>query len=70
MLDLLINTPALRHQAAARERERIQIQYLWPEVARSIETTYYKVLGWSGDVPNINALTAEPTGPADRAAVI
>jgi glycosyltransferase involved in cell wall biosynthesis len=70
MLDLLIHTPALRHQAAARERERIQIQYLWPEVARSIETAYYKVLGWSGDVPNLNALTAGCTGPADRAAVI
>ncbi len=47
MLDLLIHKPALRRQAATRERERIQIQYLWPEVARSIEKTYYSVLGWS-----------------------
>ena len=47
MLDLLIHTPALRRQAATRERERIQSQYLWPEIARSIEAAYYNVLGWS-----------------------
>jgi glycosyltransferase involved in cell wall biosynthesis len=47
MLDLLIHEPELRSQAAVRERERIQSQYLWPEIARSIEKTYYNVLGWS-----------------------
>jgi glycosyltransferase involved in cell wall biosynthesis len=47
MLDLLIHNPELRRQAAARERERIQSQYLWPEIARSTETAYYSVLGWS-----------------------
>jgi glycosyltransferase involved in cell wall biosynthesis len=46
MLDLLIRNPELRRQSAARERERIQSQYLWPEIARSIETAYYSVLGW------------------------
>ncbi len=46
MLDLLIHDPELRRQAAARERERIQGQYLWPAIARLIEATYYKVLGW------------------------
>ncbi len=46
MLDLLIRNPELRRQAAARERERIQSQYLWPGIARSIEKTYYSVLGW------------------------
>ncbi|HMD18103.1 MAG TPA: glycosyltransferase family 4 protein [Terriglobales bacterium] len=47
MLDLLIHNPELRHQSAARERERIQGQYLWPEIARSIEKVYYNALGWS-----------------------
>jgi len=47
MLNLLIHNPDLRRQAAARERERIQSQYLWPAIARSIETAYYNVLGWS-----------------------
>jgi len=70
MLDLLIHKPALRRQAATRERERIQIQYLWPEVARSIEKAYYHVLGWGGEVPNLDTLTARRPGPADRAAVI
>ena len=46
MLDLLIHNPGLRHQSAARERERIQGQYLWPEIARSIEKVYYNALGW------------------------
>ena len=47
MLDLLIHNPELRHQSATRERERIQGQYLWPEIARLIERAYYNVLGWS-----------------------
>jgi len=47
MLDLLIHNPELRRQSATRERERIQGQYLWPEIARAIEKTYYCVLGWS-----------------------
>jgi glycosyltransferase involved in cell wall biosynthesis len=47
MLDLLIHNPELRHQSAARELERIQGQYLWPEIARSIEKVYYNALGWS-----------------------
>jgi len=47
MLDLLVHNPELRRQSAARERQRIQGQYLWPEIARSIEKAYYNVLGWS-----------------------
>ncbi|MGA7847998.1 MAG: glycosyltransferase family 4 protein [Terriglobales bacterium] len=47
MLHLLVHSPELRRQAAHRERERIQSQYLWPTIARSIESTYYGVLGWS-----------------------
>jgi hypothetical protein len=49
MLDLLIHNPELRRQSAARERQRIQGQYLWPEAARSIEKAYYNVLGWSAN---------------------
>src|SRR5208337_2880648 len=46
MLDLLIHNPELRRQSAARERERIQGEYLWPAVASSIERIYYSILGW------------------------
>jgi glycosyltransferase involved in cell wall biosynthesis len=49
MLDLLIHNPELRRQSADRERKRIQSQYLWPAIARSIETAYYNVLGWNAD---------------------
>ncbi len=49
MLDLLVHNPELRRQSAAGERERIQGQYLWPEIARSIEKAYYNVLGWTPD---------------------
>jgi glycosyltransferase involved in cell wall biosynthesis len=49
MLDLLIHNPELRRQSAALERERIGSQYLWPAIARSIETAYYNVLGWNTD---------------------
>ncbi|HKB98520.1 MAG TPA: glycosyltransferase family 4 protein [Terriglobales bacterium] len=52
MLDLLVHNTEFRHQSAARERQRIQGEYLWPEIARSIERGYYNVLGWS---PSENA---------------
>ena len=53
MLDLLVHNPELRRQSAAGERERIQGEYLWPQIARSIEQAYYKVLGWvpNGQIP-------------------
>jgi hypothetical protein len=47
MLDLLIHNPELRCHPAAPERQRIQGQYLWPEIARSIEKAYDNVLGES-----------------------
>jgi glycosyltransferase involved in cell wall biosynthesis len=46
MLDLLIHNPELRRQSSVRERERIQGEYLWPEIGRSIEKIYYEILGW------------------------
>ena len=46
MLDVLIHNPELRRQAVVRQRNRIRSHYQWPEVARSIEKTYYEVLGW------------------------
>jgi glycosyltransferase involved in cell wall biosynthesis len=49
MLDLLIHNPELRRQSAARERARIQGQYLWPEIARSIEKACDNALGWSAN---------------------
>ncbi len=75
MLDLLIHNPELRRQSAARERERIQSQYLWSEIARSIEKAYYNVLGWSSDEHMPSALiqirtAAVPAAPLDRAPVV
>jgi glycosyltransferase involved in cell wall biosynthesis len=49
MLDKLIHDPDLRRQAATRERERIQGEYVWPAVARSVEDTYYDLLGWKSN---------------------
>jgi len=51
MLDLLIHNPELRRQSAARGHERIQGQYLWPAIARSIEKAYYNALGWMPSEP-------------------
>ncbi len=57
-LDLLVHNPQLRRQSAARGRQRVQGQYLWPEIARSIEKAYYSVLGWS---PNEHMPTEQIT---------
>jgi glycosyltransferase involved in cell wall biosynthesis len=46
MLDLLVRNPQLRRESSGRERARIQEEYRWPQIARSIEKTYYSVLGW------------------------
>jgi glycosyltransferase involved in cell wall biosynthesis len=71
MLNSLIHNPALRREAATRERERIQGQYLWPAIARSIETAYYDILGWSERAPNRHTPTPGiPIAPLDRAAVV
>ena len=45
MLDFLIHNPLLRRQSAARGLERIEASYRWPEIARSIEKTYFDLLG-------------------------
>jgi glycosyltransferase involved in cell wall biosynthesis len=46
MLDLLLHNPGMRRQAGDRERVRVRGQYQWADVARSIEATYLRVLGW------------------------
>ena len=74
MLDLLVHNPELRRQSAARGRERIQGQFLWPAIARSIERAYYEVLGWdpSEHVPSERMqirTSAVPVAPLDRALV-
>jgi len=51
MLDLLIHNPALRRRAAMNERERIQSQYLWPEIAQSIERGVLPRSGWRDHAP-------------------
>ena len=47
MLDLLIRNPDLRRQMAAKAEQQVRQQYLWPEIARSVEKTYYQVLNWN-----------------------
>jgi glycosyltransferase involved in cell wall biosynthesis len=44
LLDLLIHNPELRRQAAAKGEQQIHERYLWPDIARSIEKAYFKVL--------------------------
>ena len=71
MLELLIRNPALRRQATIRERERIQGQYRWPAIARSIEAVYYNVLGWSECAPTQHAPEPEiSSAPLSTAPVV
>jgi glycosyltransferase involved in cell wall biosynthesis len=61
MLDLLIRNPELRRQAGSRQRDCIRKQYLWPEIARSVERVYHTVLGWSAeDVPTPEVIEVRP----------
>jgi glycosyltransferase involved in cell wall biosynthesis len=46
MLVRLLRNPELRREYALRGCERIEDQYRWPEIASSIERTYFEVLGW------------------------
>jgi len=70
MLDVLVHNPALRRQAANWGRERIQGEYLWPAIARSIEQTYFRVLGWGPHerVPREQMAIGAPVAPLDRVA--
>lgn len=73
-LELLTQNPELRRESAIRGRERIQSQYLWPEIARSIEKAYYNVLGRtpSETAPRDAILiraSAAATTPRDQAPV-
>ncbi|MGB8012905.1 MAG: glycosyltransferase family 4 protein [Terriglobales bacterium] len=70
MLDMLIRDPELRRQAAVRERERIQGEYLWPAIARSIESAYYDVLGWRADAANRTVPGSGIPAPMDRASIV
>jgi glycosyltransferase involved in cell wall biosynthesis len=71
VLDLLIHDPELRRRAAIREQERIQGQYLWPTIARLIEATYYKVLGWKlREVRDREQSTPLQIAPTDRASAV
>ena len=71
MIDLLVRNPELRRQAGIRERERIQSQYLWPEIACSIEKAYYDILGWSEQAPDREVLAPRrPAAPLGQAPVV
>ncbi|MGC2246473.1 MAG: glycosyltransferase family 4 protein [Terriglobales bacterium] len=68
MLDALVHNPELRRQAAARERERVQSQYCWPEIARSIAATYCDVLGWgAGEGTSRETAPSQPGGVSVQA---
>lgn len=73
-LDLLIQNPDLRRESAIRGRKRIQSQYLWPEIARSIEKAYYELLGWTASEiaprdPMVIRTSAVSTAPRDQASL-
>jgi glycosyltransferase involved in cell wall biosynthesis len=44
MLEFLMCNPEVRRQSAEKATRRVQQEYQWPEIARSIEATYYEVL--------------------------
>jgi glycosyltransferase involved in cell wall biosynthesis len=44
VLDLLIRNPELRRQMGAKGQRQVQQRYLWADIARTIEKTYYEVL--------------------------
>jgi glycosyltransferase involved in cell wall biosynthesis len=71
MLDLLIRNPGFRHEAGAKGLQRIQGQYLWPDIARSIEDVYYDILGWRRDADSLPSGTvatiSKPTMPLPAA---
>jgi glycosyltransferase involved in cell wall biosynthesis len=64
VLDLLIRNPELRRQMAAKGEQQVQEKYLWPDISRSIESTYYKVL--EGAVPLTRRLRAPSEDPAQH----
>ncbi len=49
VLDMLVHNPELRREAAGKGRERIQSYYCWAKIARSIEETYLRTLGWASE---------------------
>jgi glycosyltransferase involved in cell wall biosynthesis len=49
VLQLLIRNPELRNQMAARGAQHMQKNYLWPDIAQTIEKTYYDIV--SGKIP-------------------
>jgi len=51
VLDILVHNPTLRRQMAAKAEDRIREDYRWPEIARSIQKSYYEVLGWQLHAP-------------------
>jgi glycosyltransferase involved in cell wall biosynthesis len=68
MLDFLLRNPELRTEAAMKARQRVAGGFLWPGIARSIETLYCQVLGWPSlekrpAVPVVE-LPAEETVPS------
>lgn len=73
MLNFLIRNPVLRHEAGAKGRQRIQGQYRWPGIARSIEDVYYDILGWrrgAASPPNGTvAAISKPSEPFQAARV-
>jgi glycosyltransferase involved in cell wall biosynthesis len=63
-LGSLICNPELRQQLAAKAEEQIHEHYLWPDVARSIANTYYKVLQWTHPADPLVANTEQRSSTA------
>jgi hypothetical protein len=61
--------PELRRESAVKGRQRIEGQYLWPGIARSIEKIYRQVLGWECaenlTAESFGGLSPEPEAASD-----
>jgi len=69
VLEILVRNPLLRRQMAAKAERRIRENYLWHEIARSIEKSYYEVMGWNlGAQPQRGSVPAELPDPLPTAA--
>jgi glycosyltransferase involved in cell wall biosynthesis len=51
MLRFLISDSSARSWAGKQAKQRIQQEYLWPDITAQVEAVYLDVLGWKKDAP-------------------
>jgi glycosyltransferase involved in cell wall biosynthesis len=69
MLGLLLSSPEIRKAAGKAAKQRIQDHYLWPNIAREIEQTYLRMMGWDDIQNSPTAITVpEPVPSSEQVA--